>query len=166
VKALSIGKFYSFFIAALIFLFDQLSKHYIKSSINIYEKIKISTYLNIVHIKNKGIAFGIFNNNADILFYMVLSVAIIVSIFLLHYIFTNKDSISNLSASLVLGGACGNIFDKIIDGSVTDFIDIHINHWHWPAFNLADSSICLGAFIYILYNKTAAKSSRYVYKDN
>lgn len=140
-------------LSIIVFLFDQITKDLIRKNYILYTTTKINNYINITHLKNKGIAFGLFNNNSDIVFYTLITISILVCIFLLHYIFNTTNNINNIAASLVLGGALGNISDKILYKGVTDFIDIHVKTLHWPAFNIADSSIFLGVLIYIIYNK-------------
>ena len=150
---LNTKKSYFAILAIIVFLFDQTSKDFIRKNYILYTKTEINNYINIINLKNKGIAFGLFNNNTDIVFYTLLMISILVCILLLHYIFKTTNNINNIAASLVLGGALGNISDKLLYKGVTDFIDIHLNNLHWPAFNIADSSIFLGVLIYIIYNK-------------
>ena len=121
--------------------------------------LTITSWFNLVHTHNRGIAFGMFANSEKTIFIGLLILAILTSIGLLAYliIIPNKPKYLNLATSLALGGAAGNIFDKITRYHVIDFIDIHWQQYHWPQFNLADSFIVLAALIYTLNYKPAPK---------
>ncbi len=112
--------------------------------------IKITNFFNITLVLNKGISFGLFNygqfNN-----YIFLVLALIITIIVLKLLIKSSTLVSQISYSLIIAGAIGNIIDRFNNGAVLDFIELHISHYYWPAFNVADSSICIGAIL-LLYD--------------
>ena len=135
-------------IAALVIAADQATKWVILKSVAYMESIPVIGFFNIVHVRNRGAAFG-FLNNADtdwqIMFFLATTaVALCVIVWLaLH---TEKhDRASLISLGGIAGGAIGNAIDRVRLSSVVDFLDFHYAGWHWPAFNVADIAICLGA---------------------
>ena len=134
-------------VSLVILLLDQASKQIIleflnSNKIHVY---KINYFLNFVEIWNKGISFGIFSeyNLSPILFICVSSAILI----LMLYLMTN---ISPIIQGMIVGGAIGNLIDRIIFGQVFDFIDFHILGWHYPAFNLADSFIVMSVILILI----------------
>lgn len=131
-----------------ILLLDQLTKYIVVQKLGLYRKVEvIHGFFNIVHVRNTGGAFGIFGGArggiGSILFVVVSLIAIVAIIFL--FIKTREnEKILALSFSLVLSGALGNLIDRLHYGEVVDFLDFHIATYHWPAFNVADSAICIG----------------------
>ena len=139
--------FQSFLIASLCVIIDQVSKNFIKSNILVINSgLKIFEGFNIVYVENKGVSFGIFAEYSITFFLGVLS--ILISAYIVFLILKSKDSTERQSLALILGGALGNGFDRMIYGYVVDFIDIYYHDYHWPAFNFADSFITIGAVIF------------------
>ena len=140
---------YLFFVF-LIFISDRLSKIYIinESLKNLDNFILKSTYLNIRLIWNEGIAFGLFSFD-DKFLYHFLSLLILVIILVIIYMIIKSDGLKKFSLMLILGGALGNFYDRIAYGAVPDFIDFHINGFHWFIFNIADIFITLGVICLI-----------------
>ena len=138
--------------ATLIFIADQMTKWMIISSIpRGFEKIVFDGFFSLVHVQNRGAAFG-FLNRSDIdwqvwLFSVVTIIASVVILRLTCTYPTKKFHILPISLGFVLGGALGNMLDRIRFHSVTDFLDFYLGDYHWPAFNLADSAICCGAAV-------------------
>ncbi|QKX00775.1 signal peptidase II [Wolbachia endosymbiont of Dipetalonema caudispina] len=130
-------------IIPIIILADQISKFYINSLINERESIEIVSFIKLVEVWNTGISFGMFRTlpYGD-LFFSTLSI-LIISI-LIYLIYKSNDKLTYFSLSLMVGGAIGNVADRIHWGAVYDFIYLHINNWYWPAFNLADIYIICG----------------------
>jgi signal peptidase II len=141
---------YLFFVF-LIFISDRLSKIYIinESLKNLDNFILKSTYLNIRLIWNEGIAFGLFSFD-DKFLYHSLSLLILVIIFVIIYMIIKSDGLKKFSLMLILGGALGNFYDRIAYGAVPDFIDFHVNGFHWFIFNIADIFISIGVFALIV----------------
>ncbi len=137
-------------IFTIIFLtLDILSKLIISKYISINESIKIiGKFLNITNVRNTGVAWSLFDNQT----LLVLIVSIIVIIGIIIYIKKNKPNtnIEKISYSMILGGALGNLIERLIHGYVTDFIDIYIFNYNYPIFNLADTFIVIGAILLII----------------
>ena len=163
----SLGK--NFFInltfILLVFLIDRISKIYV---INLDDKLLgsemfSSNFLNINLIWNEGIAFGLFSFNEKI-FYNILTIIIIIVILIILFMTIKSDGFKKYSLLMILGGALGNVYDRIFYRSVPDFIDFHIGNFHWFIFNVADIFITLGVIFMILLelidnnNKTDEKN--------
>ena len=145
-------KFYIYlFFVFLIFISDRLSKIYIinESLKNLDNLILKSTYLNIRLIWNEGIAFGLLSFD-DKFLYHSLSLLILVIILVIIYMIIKSEGLKKFSLMLILGGALGNFYDRIAYGAVPDFIDFHVNGFHWFIFNIADIFISIGVFALIL----------------
>ena len=136
----------------LIFLFDRISKIYV---ISLNEKlfgteIYSSKYLNISLIWNEGIAFGLLSFDQNNL-YNLLTILIILIIFFIFVMILKSSCLKKLALVMILGGALGNVFDRILYKSVPDFIDFHVGEFHWFIFNIADVFITIGVFSMILF---------------
>ena len=135
----------NFIIILIIFFIDRVSKIYIlkiaeaQNTVDIY----LTSYLNFYLIWNKGIAFGLFAFNESFIYDVITSIIVIISIIVLVMI-TKCEGIKKYSLLFVLGGSMGNLFDRIYYTAVPDFIDFHINDFHWFIFNVADIFITLG----------------------
>ena len=138
-----------FLLIFLIFLTDQISKHYI---INIFksqnEVIYLTSFLNLQLIWNEGIAFGLLSFEND-LYYNSITFLIVVVILILLFLIRNHDQ-SSYFYSMIIGGALGNLTDRIRYSSVPDFIDFHISNFHWFVFNIADIFVTLGVICLIV----------------
>src|SRR5512139_1470113 len=131
-----------------ILLLDQWTKSLIIQKLLLYQKVEVIQGLfNIIHVRNTGGAFGIFGGEkggfGSILFVVVSLIAIGVIIFLFIKIKEEEKTLA-LSFSLILSGAIGNLIDRLRYGEVIDFLDFYLSSTHWPAFNIADSAICIG----------------------
>ena len=133
---------------------DQISKMYVSSVMSLHASHPvIDGFFNITYVRNPGAAFGFLSNAAPMfrsLFLIVVSAAAIVMI--LWFLAKNKSAamLLTFALSLILGGAVGNLLDRIRFGNVVDFLDFYIASWHWPAFNVADSAISVGAVLLIV----------------
>jgi signal peptidase II len=128
-----------------IIVLDQITKYLVAGNLSPHDSIKIFPFLEIVNVRNTGAAFGSFKNFGSTFFIAVSVAAIIFVINLLV-----KRIYNTLGLSLVLGGAVGNLIDRILYGKVVDFIDLSVGTFHWPAFNVADSSLTVGITIILL----------------
>ena len=149
----SLGKnfFINFSLILSIFLLDRISKIYViyldKKFLG--SEIFSSKFLNIKLIWNEGIAFGLFSFDEKNLYnFLTLFIAII--IFIIFFMFIKSIGFKKYSLLIILGGALGNVFDRIFYKAVPDFIDFHINNFHWFIFNVADVFISLGVIFMIL----------------
>jgi signal peptidase II len=134
-----------------IFISDRLSKIYVinKSTKNSNDYILESNYLNIRLIWNEGVAFGLFSFDDKVLYHS-LTLLISIIILVIFYMIITNSGLKKYSLILVIGGALGNFYDRIFFGAVPDFIDFHINNFHWFIFNLADIFITLGILFMIV----------------
>jgi len=141
----------NFIIVLLIFLADRVSKIYIlkiaelENGVDIY----LTTYLNFYLIWNKGIAFGLFSFNESFIYTAITLIITLIIVVVLVMIIKN-EGLKKYSLLLVFGGSIGNLFDRIYYSAVPDFIDFHINNFHWFVFNVADIFITLGIICLIL----------------
>ncbi len=140
----------SFIIIILAFGLDRLSKKYVISLIEKSQsELFINDYLNITLNWNRGIAFGLLSFNATIIYHLI-SILILTIIVYLIYLMVKSDSLGKILFAFIIGGAAGNLFDRFSYFAVPDFIDIHINSFHWFTFNVADIFISLGITLMIL----------------
>ena len=135
-------------LALIIFFFDRASKSKIINDFN-QSTYYINEYINFDLIWNIGIGFGLFSTDLT-LFYTLVTILIGLVILLLLYIFAESDTLDKLIYSIIIGGAIGNFYDRLIYKAVPDFIDIHYNNFHWFTFNVADIFITIGILIFIL----------------
>ena len=143
--------FFNSIIIFLIFILDRVTKLYIiyLDKINNSTEIFLSKYLNIYLIWNQGIAFGLFSFDEK-KFYNYLTITILTIVVVILFMLFKSKGIKKYGLLMIFGGALGNIFDRIYYQAVPDFIDLHINNFHWFIFNIADIFITLGVFLMIL----------------
>jgi len=128
-----------------IIALDQITKYLVISYLTPFDSIRIFPFLHIVNIRNIGAAFGMFGNLGSSFF---IGISLLAIIFVIWLMITSNYSYFGLS--LVLGGAVGNLIDRILYGKVVDFIDFSVGRFHWPAFNVADSSLTIGIMFIFL----------------
>ena len=152
IKNFSKNFFINLSLILLIFLFDRISKIYVIYLDNklLGSEIFSSKFLNINLIWNEGIAFGLFSFD-DKIFYNILTIIIIIIILIIFFMIIKSDGFKKYSLLMILGGALGNVFDRIYYKAVPDFIDFHVGNFHWFIFNLADIFITLGVFFMIIF---------------
>ncbi len=138
-------------LSALILGLDQLTKLIVTSTLTLGAEIPVTFFLNMVFVLNPGAAFSFLADAGgwQRWFFAGLTV-VVVSVLLLLVRKSPQQTLFCLAASLIVGGALGNLVDRILIGAVIDFIDLHVAGWHWPAFNLADSAITVGAVLFVL----------------
>ena len=142
------SKKYIFCIVIFILLLDQVSKRIVVENIEIFaNNLEISKYFNLVYVENRGVSFGMFSEHDKSFYFGILS--ILVSAYIIYLLVKSNDLIESLGLSLILGGAIGNGVDRLYYGYVVDFIDLHLNNLHWPAFNFADTFITFGAIVFV-----------------
>ena len=141
----------SFSIVVLIYFLDRISKIYViqLDKNNFGSDIFNSAYLNIILIWNKGIAFGLFSFNEEHL-YNVLSLIISIIVVTLVIMSLKSQGFKRYSLLIIIGGALGNLYDRIFFKAVPDFIDFHVGNFHWFIFNIADIFITIGVIFMIL----------------
>ena len=156
-----------FVIAFFILCMDQLSKKMIIFSLDHQEQLRVFSWLDIVHIHNRGAAFSLFANTPWAQsFFLIFGIIVIILLCIWIWRWNEQDPwLQRLALAFILGGACGNIADRIQYGFVIDFISVHYKNWYYPSFNVADSAITLGAFI-ILFLLLKSKNKLPVPKDS
>ena len=137
----------SILVISLIFI-DFLTKQLVFHYLDLNQSIFINNFFEIIHIHNKGISFGLFSD----LFspWLLVCISSIILLMILFMYFKSNSSLEKIGLQLIIVGALSNIFDRIYNGFVIDFIFFHINNFNWPAFNFADIYISIGIFILIL----------------
>ncbi len=138
-------------IILLIFILDRLTKLYViyLDKINSGSEIFSSKFLNIYIIWNEGIAFGLFSFDDKKIYNSLTILILIIVVFIIVWSFKSKG-IQKYGLSMIIGGAIGNLYDRLFYRAVPDFIDLHINNFHWFIFNIADIFITIGVFLMIL----------------
>ena len=137
---------FSFILILVFFAIDRISKEYaIKLIQSIDSDLFLNDFLNITLNWNTGIACGLLSSNAS-LFYHLVSALILLIIVYLVYLMVTSDNSGKIIISLIIGGALGNLYDRLTYFAVPDFIDFHIKNFHWFTFNFADIFISIGIF--------------------
>lgn len=143
-------------VAAFVAILDQLSKAAVLAHFagRVFAGERIASFFDLVLTYNRGMSFGLFNTGAaagarlDALIFSAAAAAIVAG--LVYWLSRVSSSLLGVAIGLIIGGAVGNVADRICLGAVVDFLDFHIGSWHWPAFNLADSAICVGVAAMLL----------------
>ena len=160
-KFLSKNFYISFSIIALIYFLDRLTKIFViqLDKNNLGSDIFNSTYLNIVLIWNKGIAFGLFSFD-EVFLYNILSLMISIIIIILVIMSLKNDGFKKYLLLMIVGGALGNLHDRIFFKAVPDFIDLHVNDFHWFIFNVSDIFITFGVIFLIMLEIISNKKEK------
>lgn len=137
-------------LAILILFADQATKYAVHSGLPYGASIPFTEFFNLVHLWNTGAAFSFLADAGGWQRYFLSAIALVVSVILAYLLTSPRVKIEAAAYSLVLGGALGNVVDRIHRGYVVDFLDFHWQNMHWPAFNLADISIFTGAMLLII----------------
>lgn len=141
---------YHVMIAALVVLSDRISKWLVAQRIMLHDSVEIVPGFHLTHVQNQGAAFGLFSDSpsewraAMLILFSVAALAVVSAL-----LWKNGNALNStaIALSLVFGGALGNLWDRVASGRVIDFLDFYVGPHHWPAFNLADSAIVVGAFL-------------------
>ena len=143
--------FFSLLFIFILFLVDRITKYLIVTYSNPSGEliVPLTSFLKINLIWNSGIAFGLLSFQDD-LYYNILTTIIILITIILSYLMIKSNDIEKAGFCLIIGGSLGNIFDRIYYSSVVDFIDFHVNNFHWFIFNVADIFITIGVIILIV----------------
>ncbi|TKB48776.1 lipoprotein signal peptidase [Ferrimonas sediminicola] len=139
-------------VALVALVLDQASKLAVMASFQLYESLALIPSLNLTYVHNTGAAFSFLADAGGWQRWAFAGFALVVTLVLL-VLMRRQESGQwrlNLAYALIIGGAIGNVIDRVAYGYVVDFIDFYVGSWHWPAFNIADSAICVGAVLMIL----------------
>jgi len=141
----------SVLIAILVFVVDQLSKLVVLQNVKIGEMVPIMPFINFTRSHNYGAAFGILGDGESLQRWLFIGVAVIITLAVLLWSsrLEKGDKWNTAALGLIMGGAWGNLLDRLMHGRVTDFIDFYSGSWHWYTFNIADIAICAGAAILV-----------------
>ena len=157
-------------VAATTIILDQASKAYIMGTMRLHESIPIIPgFFSLTYIRNPGAAFGILASSSSgfrLLFFALTSLFALVLLGTIFLRLRHDDWVGQLSIAGILGGAVGNLLDRIRLGEVIDFLDCYIEGYHWPAFNIADAAISVGVFFLILHFALEKKESAQVLQQD
>lgn len=135
-------------ISVSLYLLDLLTKALVRARMPLGSEIEILPFFSLVHLENTGIAFGFFQGKNHL--FMLAGLIVMAAMVFLGYRMLRDDRFSAYAIATVIGGGLGNLTDRFLRGRVTDFLDFYWGAHHWPAFNVADSAICVGATLLIL----------------
>lgn len=148
-------------VAIVVIAADQASKFVIEKSFNFGDVRPVTSFFSLVLTYNKGAAFSFLATASGWQHTFLLAVGVGASLFILYLLARHgTQKLFSLALALILGGAVGNVIDRLIHGHVIDFLDFHWRGWHWPAFNVADSAIVCGAGLLILDELLRVRKSR------
>jgi len=143
-------------IAVIVLVLDQLTKSYIRSTLGLYESIPVyESFFHITHARNTGGAFSLFADASPALrvpFFVIMTTIAIGALFYFLRQVEERQRLLQFALAGILGGAIGNFLDRLLIGSVTDFLDVHYAGWTWPTFNVADSFISIGMVILLAHS--------------
>jgi signal peptidase II len=155
---------YHFLIAALVVVFDRLAKWVVDKNIALHESVAVVPgFFHLTHVENRGAAFGLFAESPSewkIAVLVLFSLVALVVVSALLWKNSHAMTTTGVGLALILGGALGNLWDRLVSGQVVDFLDFYVGSYHWPAFNLADSAIVVGALLLvteILFSKSPSE---------
>ncbi|PKM10439.1 MAG: signal peptidase II [Gammaproteobacteria bacterium HGW-Gammaproteobacteria-3] len=141
-------------------LLDQISKLTIAGTMRLYESIQVLPFFNLTYVHNTGAAFSFLSQAGGWQRWFFAALAFAISVVITVWLARLKKHEKLLAAALalVLGGAVGNLIDRLAYGYVIDFLDVYLHDWHWPAFNIADSAITLGVTLMLIESFAASKT--------
>lgn len=152
---LSKAQWYS--IAIAVFAADQAAKTYIDMTTPLGWSAEITSFFDLVHVLNPGAAFSFLASAGGWQRWFFIAFAFMASAWLVWLLSRPLRKLEGLSYSLILGGALGNAFDRVVRGQVIDYLDFHLRDWHWPAFNIADMAIVGGAIALVVQSLVSAE---------
>jgi signal peptidase II len=147
-------------LSLLAIILDQASKLAIAGSMHLYQSIQIMPYFNLTYVHNTGAAFSFLSDAGGWQRWFFAGLALLISVVIAVWLARLKqhETLLAIALALVLGGAIGNLIDRLAYGYVIDFLDVYYQTWHWPAFNIADSAITLGVILMLVDSFGLVKS--------
>lgn len=145
-----------YWIIPFIILLDQTTKVWATHEFLLHKAQEITPFFTLSLVHNTGVSFSLFNNLPYAWILITLTAGITALLF--YWQLKEKDLLTRIALLIVIGGSVGNIIDRIRLGAVIDFLDFHWKHYHWPAFNIADSAVCIGVAL-ILFSLMKRKKS-------
>ena len=139
-------------ISALIVVLDLWTKALATESLSLYRPVELTSWLNMTLAHNYGAAFSFLSDAGGWQRWLFTGLASVVTLVLIVWLLRlpTSEKLTAAALCLIIGGAVGNLIDRVINGYVVDFIDVYVNDWHWPAFNVADSAITCGVILLLL----------------
>jgi signal peptidase II len=139
-------------ISLLVLVLDQATKWWASTSLELYQPVSVLPYLNFTLLHNPGAAFSFLADAGGWQRWFFTGLAVVISGVIVMWLarLSPQQRMLGIALALVLGGAVGNVIDRLIYGYVIDFIDVYYETWHWPAFNIADSAITIGAVMFLI----------------
>ncbi len=142
----------AFILISALLAIDQYTKWVVQQNIQPWRIIRVSSFLNLVNVRNRGMVFGFLQDaKSPWVFWLITLVSLSAAVFVVYLFFKEKEFIPRFSLSLIIAGASGNLINRLTQGSVLDFLDFHWGKYHWPVFNFADACITVGSLILIVY---------------
>jgi signal peptidase II len=147
-------------LAALALVLDQASKLLVDNTMQLYQSIELLPFFKLTYVHNTGAAFSFLSQAGGWQRWFFAGLAIMISIIITIWIsrLQKHETLLAIALSLILGGAIGNLIDRLAYGYVIDFLDVYYQTWHWPAFNIADSAITLGVGLMLLESLGVGKA--------
>lgn len=143
-------------IAAGVYVLDQATKWAVVRTMPLNSIAEVAPFFSFMHVRNTGAAFGIYQDGNA--FFIVTTLAVLTVLSVLHKKLVDGLWMNFWGVALLWGGALGNLTDRLRLGAVTDFLDVFVGQWHWPAFNVADAAICTGVGLLILSGFRTSKA--------
>ncbi len=139
-------------LTALVLVSDTLIKQYVYQNFKLYEPIEVMPFFNLMYAQNFGAAFSFLADEGGWQRWFFAGIAIAISLILMVMMYRESATkrLNNIAYALIIGGAIGNLIDRLMHGFVVDYLDVYVGDWHWPTFNLADMGICIGAALIII----------------
>ena len=148
-----------FSISAIVIALDLVTKHLIQQNFVFGDLHSVTSFFDLVRYHNEGSAFGFLNDAGGWQKWFFNSISIVASVVIIYLLKKHtNEKLFCAGLALVLGGAIGNLYDRITLGYVVDFLNFHVNNYYWPAFNVADSAICVGVGLLLLDSFKASKA--------
>jgi signal peptidase II len=150
-------------VAVVVAVIDQLAKAWILTLFAAEagaRLIPVAPFLNFALVMNRGVSFGLFNNDQSLNAMIFALIAAVIVIALLVWLARARDWLLQAAIGLVIGGAVGNVVDRLVRGAVVDFLDFHVAEWHWFIFNLADAAISVGVALMVIDGLRGRRETR------
>lgn len=149
-----------YIVILIVILLDQLTKLLILQNFLDGSVLPVTSFFNLLLAYNTGVSFSLFAGIGQHKSFILTTLALFICLFLVRWMRRETNPTLRFGIALVIGGAIGNIIDRIAYGAVIDFLDFHLNGYHWPSFNVADCAICIGAAL-ILYKSFFNQKGKY-----
>lgn len=155
------GQLVWLWLTAVVIVLDQITKHMAVERFSLYERLEVFPHFNLTLAYNSGAAFSFLADAGGWQRWFFTAVAVVASILILVWLarLTKAETLQGIALALILGGALGNFYDRLVLGHVVDFLDFYWGNYHFPAFNIADAAITIGAGLIILDMLLGAKKT-------